>query len=156
MSPVGGHETDRDLNAIAGRPLSGGRRLALANIHAVATDKSDTPWLLIDYVDTCSYIGFMRTVGIRELKNSLSEYIRRVRAGETVLVTDRGEIVAELTAPGANRSDPSMPPGLAALARRGLATVGCAGNSDLYRPLPRKRRGAVSAARLLDEERGSR
>jgi antitoxin (DNA-binding transcriptional repressor) of toxin-antitoxin stability system len=98
----------------------------------------------------------MRTVGIRELKNSLSEYIRRVRAGETVLVTDRGEIVAELSAPGASRSDPAVPAVLAALARRGLATVGSGSNPNLYRPLPRKRRGTVVSPRLLDEERGSR
>jgi antitoxin (DNA-binding transcriptional repressor) of toxin-antitoxin stability system len=98
----------------------------------------------------------VRTVGIRELKNSLSEYIRRIRTGETVLVTDRGEIVAELSAPGTNKSDPALPPGLAALARRGLATVGAGHNPALYRPLPRKRRGRFSSARLLDEERGSR
>jgi antitoxin (DNA-binding transcriptional repressor) of toxin-antitoxin stability system len=97
----------------------------------------------------------MRTVGIRELKNSLSEYIRRIRAGETVLVTDRGEIVAELSAPGASRSHPSVPPGLVALARRGLATVGSAANPDLYLPLPRKKRGKLTSAQLLDEERGS-
>jgi antitoxin (DNA-binding transcriptional repressor) of toxin-antitoxin stability system len=98
----------------------------------------------------------MRTVGIRELKNSLSEYIRRIRAGETVLVTDRGEIVAELCAPGANRVDPAVPPALAALARRGLATLGSGASPELYRPLPRPRRGRVTAARLLNEERGSR
>jgi antitoxin (DNA-binding transcriptional repressor) of toxin-antitoxin stability system len=98
----------------------------------------------------------VRTVGIRELKNSLSEYIRRIRAGETVLVTDRGEIVAELSAPGTSKADPAVPAGLAALARRGLATLGSAPNPALYRPLPRKRRGTFSAARLLDEERGSR
>jgi antitoxin (DNA-binding transcriptional repressor) of toxin-antitoxin stability system len=98
----------------------------------------------------------MRTVGIRELKNSLSEYIRRIRSGETVLVTDRGEIVAELSAPGSSRSDPSVPPGLAALARRGLATVGSGTSPDLYLALPRKRRGTMTSTRLLDEERGSR
>ena len=98
----------------------------------------------------------MRTVGIRELKNSLSEYIRRIRAGETVLVTDRGEIVAELSAPGTSRLDPAVPPGLAALARRGLATVGAQPNPAVYRPLPRARRGTFTSARLLDEERGSR
>ena len=32
----------------------------------------------------------MNTVGIRELKNRLSAYVRLVRAGERVLVTDRG------------------------------------------------------------------
>lgn len=37
-------------------------------------------------------------VGIRELKNSLSKYIDRVRAGEEVIVTDRGRPVARLSA----------------------------------------------------------
>lgn len=38
-------------------------------------------------------------MGIRELKNNLSRYLRRVQAGERVLVTDRGRTVAELRAP---------------------------------------------------------
>ena len=98
----------------------------------------------------------MRTVGIRELKNSLSEYLRRVRSGESVLVTDRGEVVAELTPPGQRTSDPSVPPGVLTLARRGLATLPSAAEAGLYRSLPRKRPGKVSSAQLLEEERGSR
>lgn len=38
----------------------------------------------------------MRAVGIKKLKARLSEYLRLVKAGETVLVTDRDEVVAEL------------------------------------------------------------
>ena len=38
----------------------------------------------------------MRSVGIKVLKNKLSEYIRLVAAGETVLITDRDRVVAEL------------------------------------------------------------
>ena len=34
------------------------------------------------------------TVGIRELKNKLSEYLDRVRAGEKLAVTDRGDVIA--------------------------------------------------------------
>lgn len=41
---------------------------------------------------------FRAEVGIRELKNSLSKYIDRVRAGEEVIVTDRGRPVARLSA----------------------------------------------------------
>lgn len=37
-------------------------------------------------------------VGIRELKNGLSKYIDRVRAGDEVIVTDRGRPVARLIA----------------------------------------------------------
>jgi antitoxin (DNA-binding transcriptional repressor) of toxin-antitoxin stability system len=38
----------------------------------------------------------MRAVGIKQLKAHLSEYVRLAKAGETVLVTEREEIVAEL------------------------------------------------------------
>jgi antitoxin (DNA-binding transcriptional repressor) of toxin-antitoxin stability system len=38
----------------------------------------------------------MKQVAIRELKDHLSEYLLHVRDGEVVLVTDRGEVVAEL------------------------------------------------------------
>lgn len=41
----------------------------------------------------------MRAAGIREVKNKLSEYLRIVAEGETVLVTDRGRVVAQLTPP---------------------------------------------------------
>lgn len=38
----------------------------------------------------------MASVGIRELKMHLSEWLRRVEAGERVLVTDRGRAIASL------------------------------------------------------------
>ena len=37
-------------------------------------------------------------VGLRELKNDLSRYVRRAQAGEDVVVTDRGRPVARLSA----------------------------------------------------------
>ncbi|MGQ0540027.1 MAG: type II toxin-antitoxin system Phd/YefM family antitoxin [Gemmatimonadaceae bacterium] len=41
----------------------------------------------------------MTSVGIRNLKNQLSYYVRRVAAGDRVLVTDRGRVVAALVPP---------------------------------------------------------
>jgi prevent-host-death family protein len=38
----------------------------------------------------------MKVAGIKQLKARLSEYVRAVKAGETVLVTERDEVVAEL------------------------------------------------------------
>ena len=46
----------------------------------------------------------MRSVGIKVLKNKLSEYIRLAAGGETVLVTDRDRVVAEIGPPGPARS----------------------------------------------------
>jgi prevent-host-death family protein len=99
----------------------------------------------------------MKTVGVRDLKNKLSEYLRRVRLGESVLVTDRGEVVAELLPPGQRPGDSSVPAGLQSLAKRGLLTLGAPAGTDLYPALTRKpgeRRRSV--AQLLDEERGTR
>lgn len=36
------------------------------------------------------------SIGIRELRQHASKYIRRAQAGETVIVTDRGEAVAQI------------------------------------------------------------
>ena len=41
----------------------------------------------------------MPTVGLKTLKNKLSEYVRRAAAGETVLITDRHRVVAQIIPP---------------------------------------------------------
>jgi antitoxin (DNA-binding transcriptional repressor) of toxin-antitoxin stability system len=46
----------------------------------------------------------MKSVGLKILKNRLSEYVRMASKGEVILVTDRDEVVAELVPPSANRS----------------------------------------------------
>lgn len=46
----------------------------------------------------------MRSVGLKVLKNKLSEYVRLAARGETVLVTDRDRVVAELVPPQPGRS----------------------------------------------------
>ena len=64
----------------------------------------------------------MRAVGIKELKNKLSEYVRIAASGEPVLVTDRGRVVAELTAPRPGRPVSSAEAKWADLIRRGIVT----------------------------------
>jgi antitoxin (DNA-binding transcriptional repressor) of toxin-antitoxin stability system len=48
----------------------------------------------------------MKTVGIKRLKARLSEYLRAVKRGEVVVVTDRDQAVAELRAPRQDRELP--------------------------------------------------
>lgn len=98
----------------------------------------------------------MKTVGVRELKNRLSEYLRRAKSGEGVLVTDRGQVVAELAPPGHGATDASVPPGLLALARRNLIAIGAPADQGLYPALPRARRRKRTAAELLGDERADR
>jgi prevent-host-death family protein len=95
----------------------------------------------------------VKTVGLRELKNRLSEHVRRVRAGHSLVVTDRGQVVAELLPPRSVVADRSGCRGLAELARRGSLSLGAGNDPRLYPRLPKRLpRGKIR--RLLDEERG--
>jgi antitoxin (DNA-binding transcriptional repressor) of toxin-antitoxin stability system len=96
----------------------------------------------------------MRAVGIKVLKNRLSEYVRLAAGGETVLVMDRDRIVAEMGPPGAGRASSLPDAALAEAVRQGWVTAPV--RRDL--PLPPRRPVAPLSAILeeLDGDRGSR
>jgi len=78
------------------------RSLSLADVRPL---QILTPSTVAD-VATCGYTRHMET-GIRELKDNLSRYIRRVEAGQRIAVTAHGRVVAELVPPGtATRKSP--------------------------------------------------
>jgi antitoxin (DNA-binding transcriptional repressor) of toxin-antitoxin stability system len=108
----------------------------------------------VDNVATCSYIVRVKTVGIRELKNRLSEYVREVRLGERVLVSDRGVIVAELREAAADGTE-GVPSGLAALARDGQVTLASFEGPPAY-PRLRRPTAGPSARRIPSADRGAR
>lgn len=64
----------------------------------------------------------MIAVGLKTLKNKLSEYVRAAARGEVVLVTDREKVVAELGPPRSGRSELATDAQLAEVIRRGWLT----------------------------------
>lgn len=54
---------------------------------------------------TGGYLVVMRSIGVKALKDKLSEYVRLAAAGETVYVTDRDRIVAEIGPPRVSRAE---------------------------------------------------
>jgi antitoxin (DNA-binding transcriptional repressor) of toxin-antitoxin stability system len=64
----------------------------------------------------------MRAIGLKVLKNKLSEYVRLAAGGETVLVTDRDRVVAELVPPRNGRSTVLADALLADAVRQGWVT----------------------------------
>jgi prevent-host-death family protein len=96
----------------------------------------------------------MDTVGIRDLKNHLSEYVRRVRAGEKIRISSHGEVVAELRSPEPDRVE-QAPAGLRELVRRGTARGIVRNEPSRYRTYePVLTR--TTAKELLDLDRGDR
>jgi len=87
----------------------------------------------------------MTSIGVRELRQRASEYLRRVEAGETIEVTDRGRPVALLTPVPA---DP-----LAQLRSSGrLRPASERGLPEPLEPMP----GIAPASELLDDLRNDR
>ena len=64
----------------------------------------------------------MRSVGLKILKNKLSEYVRLAASGETVLVTDRDRVIAEIVPPRTGRSPLLADAMLEEAYRKGLIT----------------------------------
>ncbi|MES2642329.1 MAG: prevent-host-death protein [Myxococcota bacterium] len=88
----------------------------------------------------------MRAVGVKDLRDHLSEYVRIAAAGELVLVTDRDRVVAELSAPRAGRAAEAGDALLAELVRNGVV------RPPLRRDdAPPPRLPSVSTAALLAE-----
>jgi prevent-host-death family protein len=88
------------------------------------------------------------TVGIRELRNHLRDYLSRVRAGEDVIVTERGRPIARLTSVGweARREQ---------LIREGLITPARLPKEPIdLDSLPRMRSGTLTD--IVIEQRRSR
>lgn len=93
----------------------------------------------------------MKAVAIKELKNRLSAYLREVRNGEIVLVTDRGRVVAELRQPSAGAVLGVHERALERLAAEGVLLPGLPQDPRAYRPSPLSR--PVASRDLLDVER---
>jgi prevent-host-death family protein len=94
----------------------------------------------------------MKTVPVAELKASLSSYLRRVKAGEDVIVTERGRPIARLTPAGTT----GWPAHLEAMAAQGLITTG-AGKlpAGFWRlPRPKDPKGLVMRALLAERDAG--
>jgi len=102
-------------------------------------------------VATCGYNRDMET-GIRELKDNLSRYIRRVEAGQRIAVTAHGRVVAELVPPGTatresrrNRWDELIASG---------ALHPPVETGDPFEDLPDIRLAPGTAAELINADRG--
>lgn len=131
------------LSATAIRPStreSSRRRVAAGNI-TIET---------FDSLAQCGHNDYMarNVVGARELKTRLGSYLQRVREGRTLVVTDRGEPVAELRP---LPSDGSLSSVLLKLSTKGAVTLPTTNALPTFRPI-RNRGTSVSDAVRDDRE----
>lgn len=63
----------------------------------------------------------MIKVGVKETKNNLSQYLARVKAGEEVIITERGQPIARIIREDSRTR--SLREALAPLSRRGMVSL---------------------------------
>lgn len=80
----------------------------------------------------------MSTVGVRELKNRLTQYLRRTKQGEEVIITERGKPIALIQPIKSVEHPVSLEARLAKLAAQGFVTL------PTHKPLKRVRLAKVS------------
>ncbi len=91
----------------------------------------------------------MEQVGIREMRQNLSRYAQRARHGESFLITDRGQEIAQLT----------PAPGRATAVDRLVAERGASRGQGSLLDVMEQLRAPISGpptADVLDELRGER
>lgn len=96
----------------------------------------------------------MRAVGLKVLKNKLSEYVRLASGGERVLVMDRDRVVAELVPPEPHRGEFVHDALLAQAVRSGVITPPAMQSSHPPPRLPVAKLADILAE--LDEDRADR
>jgi prevent-host-death family protein len=87
----------------------------------------------------------MERIGVRELRQNASEWIRRAHAGERIEVTRRGEVVAVL-------GPPPQDGGVAQLRQSGRLKA-ASGTSPLPEPVRTLRPASEALAELRADER---
>ncbi|MGE0026504.1 MAG: type II toxin-antitoxin system Phd/YefM family antitoxin [Thermoleophilia bacterium] len=87
----------------------------------------------------------MKTVGVRALKQNASAVVAEAASGETVIITDRGEPVAQLLPLGGGA--------LRDLERAGLVRKRRHSATELPPPLPAQRALSDAVLRGRDDER---
>lgn len=80
-------------------------------------------------------MGRVKVVNIRALKDKLSAYLRDVRRGDVLLVTDRGEVVAEIRPPSLHSAaKDALTEKLEQMAARGEIKLGLPNDPSAYKP----------------------
>ena len=92
----------------------------------------------------------MKTAAVSKLKTSLSEYLLKVKAGEEVIVTDRGKAIARIVP--IQRDETVIPPNLLILEKAGLVRIGKGKLPKAFWNMPRPRdRKGLALSNLLKE-----
>jgi len=92
----------------------------------------------------------METAGIKDVKNNLSSYLKRVKTGEDIIITERGKPIARIIRE--NASDTSLHLALAPLIKKGVIKMPTLNPPQAFAP-PLLTPGKSASEMVLDDRR---
>ena len=97
----------------------------------------------------------MKSVAVSKLKASLSEYLLKVKAGEEVIVTDRGKPIAKIVP--LERDESKIPLHMLMLEKAGVVRIGSGILTEDFWKMqrPKDKKGQARAGLLREREEGS-
>jgi antitoxin (DNA-binding transcriptional repressor) of toxin-antitoxin stability system len=98
----------------------------------------------------------VKAVGVKVLKSRLSEYIRIAAGGETILVTDRDRVVAEIGPPRPHHRPLAPDASLADAVRRGWITPPSMAGPEPPPRIPVRGARLSALVRALESDRADR
>jgi prevent-host-death family protein len=93
----------------------------------------------------------METVGIKELRNKLSNYVKLAKEGNKIIVTDRGTPVAIIQSADYVENNMGVEEKLALLAKRGMLRLPL--KKGKFAPFKSVKAAGKSASEIIIEER---
>jgi len=97
----------------------------------------------------------MRSASITDVKNNLSKYLELVKSGDSVLITERGIVIARIESVRAQPGETADQARLARLERAGVLRRGRPVSRKLINEAPPALAGGASAVQALLDERQS-
>ncbi len=92
----------------------------------------------------------METVGIKDIKNNLSSYLKRVKTGEEIIITERGKPIARIIREKA--SGTSLHLALAPLIKEGVIKMPTLNPPQSFAP-PLQTPGKSASEMVLEDRR---
>ncbi len=95
----------------------------------------------------------MQTVGVRDLKSRLTHYLRLIKEGEKVIVTERGKPVALIRPLDGTEKQSSIEERLAVLAKQGLIRLPLKKGLFDFKTPPIKTKGKPASRMVIEDRR---
>ena len=95
----------------------------------------------------------MKEAGVREVKAHLSQYLREVKKGDEIIITERGNVIAHIVSASPNGGENRLYEDLSLMAKRGLVRLPVRWGKPTGRPRREAMKGSPLSDAVIEDRR---